>query len=429
MDTLPQDLIRLITNFIRTSDCLLLSIETPDNQPYLDLVTVKARLKLALKEKNVGWIHQIIKYLENNDVLKIDHRSIVWLLLKYNFESILDYLYSLPHGNFMFLPESYYRYIDGKRGDMLKDNTNEPNKYMNIYIEGLSKGQHYELFDQYATTFSLVSSYIINFKDEEYIISKIKNTAKSGHNCTEIFEKSLNAKKFKVAQYLIDHRRNNIHINDCGISAYLIHTKQYDDKNYVWTISLKFSIYQACIDSNFEALNHIYDSFDDNYNAKSFKNLLSWSLMSKELHQYACEKFGLKVRLDTELINVINQLRDRIDAYKYFYNHIDAVEYSDDILEFIIISLLNHYIDKNDIAGFKAVYKIGIKFDILWGEKIFKAIKQPNFYHDVMFLIAYDLYEKLEPHKLKEKAKQIGIKNYSKMKKSELILTLIDGCC
>lgn len=429
MDTLPQDLINLISKHIRASDCFLLSIRTPDNQPYLNLITVKARLKLALKERNVGWIHQIVKYFEHSGVLDIDHRSIVWLLLKYNFKSMFDHLYSPKYEQFIYSPLSYDCYIDGKRGDDSKYNTYDPSTYTNMFIKGLSKGQHHDLFDRYATTSSLISSYIMNFKDEEYIISKIKDLVKSCHYHVQLFNESLKIKKFKVAQYLLDHHKNNISTVDSCLGAYLIHTKQYRDKYYKWTVSLKFSIYQACIDSNFEALDHIYNSLDDNHDVRHFKNILSWCLITKELYQYACKKFDFKVVLDIKLINVLDQLKDRINKYKYFYNHIDAIEHSDDVFEFIIISLLNHYISKNDMIEFKLVYKIVIEFDILCGEKVFKVINQLNIWDDTMFLVANNLYQKMEPRKLREKAREAGIENYNKMKKSELIFALLDGSC
>lgn len=59
MDTLSPDLEKLITNLIKVSVCLLLGFETSDNQVYLELTT-KAKLKLALKENNIGWIHEIV---------------------------------------------------------------------------------------------------------------------------------------------------------------------------------------------------------------------------------------------------------------------------------------------------------------------------------------------------------------------------------
>lgn len=156
MNTLPQDLIRLITKHIRASDCFLLSIETPDNQPYLNLTTIKARLKLALKENNSGWIHQILRYMKDN----LYTSSIAPLLVKHGLDIGLKFACGVRDYN--------YYYNLGKNGDDTKIDIEKlrlDDAYMyTAFINGLSVGQHCGLFGRYATEFKHVYDYVMNLR-------------------------------------------------------------------------------------------------------------------------------------------------------------------------------------------------------------------------------------------------------------------------
>lgn len=417
MDTLPHDLINLITKHIRASDCFLLSIQTLDNQPYLNLITVKARLKLALKENNSGWIHQALNFI-NDNFTYIDE-FVIALSTKYDLDLGL---------NFVEIGEKDYNscYILGKKGDDSNVNWLGDAYITSAFVKGLSKGQHHKLFDRYATTFCLVSDHIMNFKDEDYIISTIKRRfltflLPDRRNYNLIFNIALQNNKFKVIQYLLD---NHMGMLDDRLIPYLIHTGRYQNEKFNNKCVLKLSIYQACIDSNIGALNYIYEKSKNT----AFAKILSTCLITKELHQYAYDNFDIKVDLNQELVDIIAQLREHIDGYKYFYNHLDIARNSNSFLEFIIFVLIGHYINKNDMKNFKIIYRIGVLFNILYDDRILRAIRTP-FYYNAMFLLTDAIYQKSKMPELKAKAKQMGIKNYSRMKKSELILVLIDGCC
>lgn len=238
------------------------------------------------------------------------------------------------------------------------------------------------------------------------------------------FDTALYYNKFKVVQYLLDNHQDVIFSHHkSSLVAYLIHTGLYRGEKCYNKDAIKLSIYQACIDSNFDALNHIF-SVDNTTIVK----ILPTCLITEKLYQYACDKFEMEVGLDRKLIDVVDQLQEHINGYKYFYKHLSVAGNCNSLLEFIIFVLIRHYIEKNDMPNFKVIYRIGVQFDILHNNRISIAINS-IFNRDVMFLLTDAIYQRSKLTELKTRAKELRIKGYSKMKKSELILALIEDSC
>lgn len=415
MDTFPQDLIKPITNLIRTSDCLLLGLETPDNRPYLSLATLKARLKLALKYNNVGWVHQIAKYLQECYTGSIDTRFIVKLQLKYKSK-----LFDIFH---FISPRSYYcdaydHYLHGKRGDQSIMNANTDTFCRGRFVEGLSKGQHYELFEKYAFDVYTNFFYIANFEDEDYIINKLNLTINREHQLfSRLFDTAIRLKRFKVVRYLLDKHKKKFSRTTCCIIGYLIHTNEYKGEKYDSTGELKYAIFSACLISNYEALDYIYN----NSNKKSFRKVLSTSLITKELEQYALEHFKLRVKNNDPLINSVSKLRLYIDQCSHFRSSPYSIEYHSGVFEFIVDLLIDHYIEIDDMIGLKAVYTIIIESELL---------PKLSFNVDsVILLQTHNLYQSMSISELRRTAEDRGIRTLETMSRSKLTLALMEGCC
>lgn len=414
MDTLPQDLINLITDLSRTSDSLLLGLETSDNQPYLKLVTLKARLKLALKENNAGWVHQIAKYVSRCYSGNVNSRFIDELRIKNQSKNLrtMDILRIVPLLG--YYGQVHNHYLHGKRCDqsILKPDTDLLCK--KEFIKGLVKGQHYELFDQHAEHPSDLS-YIVNFNNEDYIINKLNSMVKSDDRFGAFFCMAMRLKRFKVVKYLLDrHKKKISRINSC-ISAYLIHTNQYNGEKYDSIAELKYVIYKACLDSNYKALDYIYN----NSNKRSFQTILSTSLITKELEQYAYEKFKLRTKNNDILIKSVSLLMIHIDQCDHFEGSAYSVEHTSGIFQFIMELLINHYIKMNDMVGLRAIYTIIMESELL---PIFYS------YSDVVFLSTHSSYQEMQMIELRRTVEDRGIKNPDDMSKSQLILALMDGC-
>lgn len=430
MNTLPQDLINLITSKIRTSDCLLLGIETADNQPYLDLITVKARLELALVNKNIGWVHQIIRYIDDKKVLTT--YSIINLFIEPEPFHLFEYVvekWKFGREGINELRQRHNYYIRGLQGDTALCNQLDP-RYESEYIKGLSIGQHYQLFDQYATNPTLMWFNILNFEDEDYIISKIDSIKETIHReeWTAFANVVLKCKRFKVFQWILsNYGERMVNYTSCK-NAYFVHIEQYKNQHYNDKIVLKSTIYQACIDSKFEVLDYIYNSVSPKYK-KTFKTILSTSLITKELHEYANQTFNLNVELNEELINTVSKLKSHIDGYKYFYNEIDIVSLSFNIFDFIVVSLLKHYIDENNMCGFREVYNIAMNSKVLHPDKLLKAIG--HVMEDrLMFSKVYNTYyNRFKIDDLRNLVNCASKTKQVKLNKTELIAILMDGCC
>lgn len=57
MDTLPGDLHFLLKNTTSIDVWILLGLSNDDNSRYLEEITPRRRMKMALKEKHIGWIN------------------------------------------------------------------------------------------------------------------------------------------------------------------------------------------------------------------------------------------------------------------------------------------------------------------------------------------------------------------------------------
>lgn len=138
MDTLPSDLVGLIKKLINASVAVLINIDIGDSTEYVSTLSTRKRLKIALKNNHINWILETI----NPDFLgKQPPPPIVLQLLPKRIGYFDDYF------------QPYYLGKDGiDLGEQLK---NKGTSFC-FYLEGLSRGQHKELFDKYVDSIPVI---------------------------------------------------------------------------------------------------------------------------------------------------------------------------------------------------------------------------------------------------------------------------------
>lgn len=417
MNTLPTDLINLIQFHTRASENYFLGLDASDSQPYLDLVRPTSRLKLAIKNNNVGWIFQMLDFMKSRNYM-IDQHQMDRIVHKTNLTWILGYLKMLPNAS-----ESYYYYYHGKEGDesIINDNTKDWNIYM--FIEGLAKSQHYDLYEKYSSDpDKLVRSleYVMHFNDEDYIINRFKKLFSDQRVPMSYLDRALQKNRLKVAQYLLTLGYIGAYNSICRCFVVHLGLSLVD---YYGIDELQHLVYQACIDSNINVLASLFNNAIGKHQVQ-FKRILSTALITPELHEFAQKTFDLKTVLDSRLVKTIKKLRIYMDDYNRFYMDYGISSNTSHIFNFIVGSLLYEYADRNDMNKYKAVYDIAMRSNLLNYKKLDKFTN-----NNIMFSLSHRVYIQKDIKELKLIAKQLGVDGCDKMRKHQLLATLMSYSC
>lgn len=431
MDALCADLINIITNLCKKYDCILLGIgDGSDNGVFLNLVSTKSRLKLALETNNIGWIHQtfhkVDHYMAMIYAAKFNH---IWLLRYIKISmitcahlgKILAYLCINQHNKLyteligkanVELKKSYsndsYRYkmfyMLGKLGFDLK-NYREPHiestQEKESYALGCFFGQHYEL-GKYGWTQEMCE-YIRNPLDNELCMLKFKD-------------------RFRISLY------KNCKLVDVSI-ADIILLISANKLSYLESIKGNFlkksilSLVEFCYLSN-------------NLKALEFISTRITKINRGYFDQCVESIKSLKDGGDPKTIkysNVINEIRRYLtmDTMVEIYQHRCNFENN---LDGLLSSVLKVFLIKDRLNIVKIILKSlmlnnGVR---LVGSCICKVVGLKIDFISSLFEYFYDRiistkepkpYSKMK--ELKEIAKQMHIEGFKHMKKEQLLLALI----
>lgn len=184
MNTLPNDLLNCIAPHLKASELALLNLnDVSIDQEYLNTLRYKNRYRLAIKENNLNWINQ----------------------------------YLPKYGDLLLRLYNYYK--AGKNGQAIIECNSLASLY--YYLEGLSIGQHCQLFFQYTQNLkcsnqaingtwrglslfdddTLKMIFLMNFEDQDFIVS----TMKSWKQYEDIHLRYLaKYRKYQALEYFID---------------------------------------------------------------------------------------------------------------------------------------------------------------------------------------------------------------------------------
>lgn len=470
MDTIPVDLINLVTDYLEVSSIILLGLNTNDNQEYLDLVTDNARFKLAIKNNNIGWIHQTLK--------GCDQSNEIWILLnlfkKYKLDKLSEHSLDLnkvsKYHNWDIVPSSEIKLCDTvvpltgyngwdiipfskiKLGDTMIpltayqtglqgiEYTQDFSRDLKEYLEGLAVGGHIELFKKYillpqfdSLKFRELYQILMIFEDKNYIddviSSLIKHTPPSIHidPCMDI-DIPIIAGRDDIALFLSKKISSGFYIRNFSVFFCFAINAGHDKVwmyNNISKDDIDLYIYEACIHSNTKLLDLTYKNLHKIHRG-IFIDILSKSLITKELHQYALEKFGIKVPLDMDLVNKFLLLKPYMDTYKnYYFPSYAVIKPSTNIFDYVTNSLLLHYIKIENFDGFKAIYNIIV---VNLNAKELSDTQDVETHirlEEINFLKCHCIYANMKVSELKSKAKDMGIKGYQRMNKSQLVAALM----
>lgn len=313
MDTLPDDLHSLIKNLTSIDVWILLGLSNDNNTRYLEEITPRRRMKLALKEQHAGWINYYLATITSRqwDYIDIDY------VIKYHINiigvnNIKEYICCKI--------AKYYN-----RGSY---NSADPewNLMMLIYkksvIHGLIKGNHIELFEQFvgirqtddehikfcghtlseqhfATTLKHIASdasinMILDFKDQNYtikILNSVWNDIKL--KCKyALFDLACRKKKYQVVEFLSQGLELNVnHIFPTSIIINLIMDgKSHYLNGFIGKIdgALEHYIALACSLSNVEMLDFL---FIHSNNRDRFFHILGHNYINNEIFEYYKRKY------------------------------------------------------------------------------------------------------------------------------------------
>lgn len=351
MDTLPDDLKGLIRNLIPATHAIQLGIDD-DYSPYSNIIDIRKRIKLAIKQRNWGLLH-------------------VYFIGRY----------------VLHAPKNRSSYYLGVEGVSCQPKTCEDLVH---YVEGLSVGQHKQLFEHYCQflyidkqvklkdkkTKQRISFLIedvkvlklyllLNFDDEQYAIDRMfPDDNDLDHAYKHLFSNSLKFRRYEVAKEILIRFEINFH----HISLYM-------------QLGTWFNMILA--DQSFLVKQCIYDDCDQVYillfaiiaENKEIINML----YNESEHRYILDCCHAHI----DLIKIIRELVLLVIKYpvlNWSCNHHDIIVSADKKLESILEYILKVILTYGDVKTAKLIL-----------EKILKSTGQ-TFVYEIMPTTTSSLY-------------------------------------
>ena len=351
MNTLPDDLKGLIRSLIPATHAIQLSIDE-DYSPYSNIIDTRKRIKLAIKQKNWGLLHI---YFDRKFVLHI--------------------------------PKNRSSYYLGIEGVSCQPKTCEDLVH---YVEGLSVGQHKQLFEHYCQFLyidrevklkdkktrwrisflvddvEVLKLYLLlNFDDEQYAIDRMfPDDNDLYHVYKHLFSNSLKFRRYEVAKEILTRCEINFrHISlylQLGAwfnmilagQSFLVKQCIYDDCDRVYILLF------AIIAENMEIINMFY-------NESEHRRILD-----------CCHAHIDLIKIIREFISLVL----RYPVLDWSCNHHDIIMSPDKKLESILEYILKVVLTYGDVKTAKLIL-----------EKFLKSTNQ-TFVYEIMPTTSSSLY-------------------------------------
>ena len=485
MDSLCSDLQQSISNLLKVSQSVWIGLQTKDNEQYLDLVSNIDRYKLALKENNIGWIHETIDGLPANDrhiiasKAAIKYKRYTWLL-EYLYPKFISDPIKRPPTD-MYLSHlyitnqfrklgillnngykiSYYPYYyHGLRGDdfsqvkiqYLRDT--DLRIGMICYLDGLSRSENYKLFDKYygqvdrdtlcnidyehshcIYAVKIGTSYQQYAQNEtprilvDFIINNFKDEDEiiSRLKCISNYNPHINsahfkAKKFKVIEYLLQFLNTPM--------QYLV--QLFIEHNKTSMIdSPKFRAHIKTYEP--ETLKSFYKIACYTNSIESLKFLDSLNLkniygnqycVSNEVHAYYNKKQPSVLQKDLyKIYEFVKPYLIHFDCIGRTYNHSTFLRVHDYFLYILSESVSACIYGSKKLSEIKKIVADIASCKLVDIKTILK------YYYSIPVaspILGYlSILSRMNILELRSEAHRIGIHNYTEMFESELVLNIV----
>lgn len=441
MNTLPTDLINLISSCLDVKQITTLLYQQLNNEPYLQLVSNKARFKLAIKQSDIHWLLFLVDNKLGSCIHCAAKYKCTWLLERlYPLYSNLEYYKPSPLGktlayldingyhdmyaslakNLNNISMSYQYYIYGRRGIKLPDQNTSRGVWIG-YLKGCCIGRHYELFEKYEYIMMPmnrpeISLSIVDSMDLEYIVNS-PVVDKSGicyFICKSKISRNLEACRFILSKYCPPNKHILERIAVGGLYDIQDLTITYERSGF--TIKkFRLIIKLLAIRSDTKGLEYIYQHSDSHTQRYLLEKLEYYAVYSNEVAEYYEQKTGDKIDVDHCVIEILDITKQFLFAN--VKDILDVVK-SGNMLGTIIGVLL----DRDQLHTAKLVIRSMLMHYKL--EMLRSSLKQLTSNSTLIHAIkGYYIPSKVSV--LKEYARKMGIKNYQKMKKQELLVELI----
>lgn len=447
MNSLPTDLLQLFAYHLSTSEIILFGSNVGDCQEYIDVCGDIQRFKIALRQKDLKWIHETRSKINPVRGLKNSLKYGCFWLVDYFVNRITDiddeddicgYLYTTGYINLIKriskLKYKYPHYICGKRGvvDIMNDNiftnTNTRNRGGNNFVRGLAAGQHKELFDIYARKLLRDQysyySYLIHFNDEQYIIDRLNMFDQT------LLSTLIRRRLFEVVSVVLERTQHNIQklvhlgslytLNSSPMYQLLLKKKMSIVKDFKGMLE-KHDINQvylfiACLNSDTEALDFIYDHYEDHQLLLQYTEIYC---MSDLIHTHK----QLKTPKNIKLFDLINRIRPYINECVNDYIEFRNLFYNVDIVVVIFQGLIEYYAKLNNMKAIRELFQIAIDYfnnqtheliNILYSRELLKS----------PFFQKIHKYRSEELDQIEDEARLLGIQTNG-LDKYELIIEIV----
>ena len=475
MDSLPSDLLTLIHKFSKASELIHLGTEIPDNEPYLDLIYNIDRYKLALKRQNIPWILETIDELATYDnsfyisKYAIKYPQYIWITKYSTTKNLYSNASTMPlylahlqifghtstlqklrkyGSNHSYYPYYYY----GKQGvDMSifeQPYFNPTNKKIGMlyYVDGLAKGQHYDLFDQYYQQLnsnalehfqydkSLLSSpdyyyhenyytdntlrFLLKFTDEDQLIVRMKNLYLDDSRILKLLPKQIANKRYKVVSYLLScvNKLSSELLVPLVVNDALRLAKDCRSFGDVINENQKTLTKLACIAGAIESIKIIHKCV---WFEETFFDILKQYHIDNDVYQYILDRHDQSFRSENEdYFESVKLLRPHfktISLYSTMYSQLNS----------ILISSLRSYIEGTSISEFKKAIHDIVETRLFDIQHILKECFIKDFYGKTPFGTFVGSLKNLNTMELIKIAKQLSIPNCNKLFHSELLCQII----
>lgn len=388
MDTIPADLSNLIIKHLPITYSILLGYnDGQDHEFYLGVACIHKKEKMAIRNNNYGWLLWcFVKHIEE-PVNRISSRTYDEHLSLWN--HIIEktqYRYKIIDVNFSY---NWHR-----------------------YLKELSESQNQDLFCKHMNMSSRSNELLLNFEDEDFIISKlVAGPITLGH----IIELAITKRRYKVLEYLLP-----FYVGVLKIQVLIVdHKNQYIPSDNITNISQCLIL--AFMVRNFAAADFLLRKYYQDFES-IMNNIVMYFSRFPDFRDF-CSKYAAP----NEVIDINGQkFVDTISMYVRIDNYISKGSDCSNMIRYILLLVIEYHTRNSHIDILKNILLAYLEYlgpsalsMLILDYKEYYTRTTPSIINHIHKIISGQV-----PY-LRQVAKRMSIKGSYKMNKQELIRELI----
>lgn len=385
MDTIPFDLSNLILNHLPITYSILLGYnDSQDHQFYLEVGCIHKKEKLAIRNKNYAWL---LWCFQKHYVRQIDDSIALWNRI---------------------IKKTLYR-------SKIIDIHNEYNWYR--YLKQLSELQEKDLFCQHMNMSLHSDKLLLNFEDEDFIISKLST---EDLDLRYFIELAMTKRRYKVLEHLLPFYDGMLRIQSLIVDR----KNQYIPNDGIANVSQCLVL--AFVVKNLAVADYLLRRRQQSWEV--IKPIVSYFSKFPDLKDFCGMFIDPSEEVDIKGQKFIDIIGMYVQANRYVDRRSHTIKSSNVqcALEDIILSSLEYHIRNSHVD---IVRNILLAYLDYYGQRPLKSlliVYHQYFTRTTPPIIDY-VYKILceKVRYLKQIAKQMSISGSYKMPKEELIKQLI----